>query len=220
MKNIGWMGLLCVSLLVGCGGGSDGGPASDNAALSVVQISSALSSMPMESLNPSETNSLSFMREEEKLALDVYTAMDQLYAGNTRVFSNVASSEITHIEAVRLLLDRYSLNDPALGSGAGVFVDQTLQVLYARLLQSGQSNLSNAFMVGVEIEELDLHDLQSELLGVDNQDIRYVYEILMKGSRNHLRSFYKNLLQQGGSYVPQYIPQADFDAIVNTPTER
>jgi hypothetical protein len=46
-----------------------------------------------------------------------------------------------------------------------------------------------------------------------------VYDNLLRGSRNHLRAFMKVLVQQGGSYVPQYISQAEFDAIVNSPVE-
>lgn len=55
---------------------------------------------------------------------------------------------------------------------------------------------------------------------MDNQDIKLVYDNLLKGSRNHLRSFYKTLLQQGGSYTAQYLTQAEFDAIVNSGMER
>jgi hypothetical protein len=41
-----------------------------------------------------------------------------------------------------------------------------------------------------------------------------------KGSRNHLRSFVNNLALQGITYVPQYMPLADYQAIVNAPMER
>ncbi|MFM1971506.1 MAG: hypothetical protein RL185_188, partial [Bacteroidota bacterium] len=33
------------------------------------------------------------------------------------------------------------------------------------------------------------------------------------------RAFYKNLLYTGMTYVPQYITQAELDAIINSPTE-
>jgi hypothetical protein len=41
----------------------------------------------------------------------------------------------------------------------------------------------------------------------------------MRGSRNHLRAFMKLVTQHGGTYVPKYISQAEFDAIVNSPIE-
>jgi len=43
---------------------------------------------------------------------------------------------------------------------------------------------------------------------------------LLQGSRNHLRAYYQTLLNQGGSYTPQYLSQAEFDAIVNSAMER
>jgi hypothetical protein len=47
-----------------------------------------------------------------------------------------------------------------------------------------------------------------------------VYQNLLKGSRNHLRSFVSNLALQGVTYVPQYMSAADYQAIVGTPVER
>ena len=46
-----------------------------------------------------------------------------------------------------------------------------------------------------------------------------VFESLMKGSRNHMRAFMSQLVKQGAGYTPQYISQAELDAIVNSPRE-
>jgi hypothetical protein len=74
--------------------------------------------------------------------------------------------------------------------------------------------------VGAAIEEIDMVDINKALLSIDNQDIVLVYQNLLKGSRNHLRSFVSNLALQGITYVPQYMPLADYQAIVNAPMER
>jgi hypothetical protein len=63
-------------------------------------------------------------------------------------------------------------------------------------------------------------DIRQALVGIDNQDIRLVYENLEKGSRNHLRSFVNNLQQRGVTYSPQYLDAAAYTAIVTSPTER
>ena len=73
--------------------------------------------------------------------------------------------------------------------------------------------------MGATIEDLDIFDLTNALINIDNQDIRLVYDMLTKGSRNHMRSFYKNILNVGGTYIPQYITQAEFDAIINSAME-
>jgi hypothetical protein len=71
----------------------------------------------------------------------------------------------------------------------------------------------------LEIEELDIKDIETEKLSVDNADVLYAYNELLRGSRNHLRAFWKQLQQQGGSYTPSHITQAAFDAIINSATE-
>ena len=70
------------------------------------------------------------------------------------------------------------------------------------------------------IEELDILDLNTSLALTNNQDVRLVYDFLNKGSRNHLRSFYKNITKAAGSYTPIYITKAEFDEIINSPTEK
>jgi hypothetical protein len=166
-----------------------------------------------------EQDSLAFMREEEKLAHDVYALMDAHWT-STRVFGNIANSEATHTEAVRQLLLRYRLSDSAATSAAGSFQNASLQGLYTQLAASGAVSLIDGLKVGAAIEEIDMLDINTALLGIDNQDIRLVYDNLLKGSRNHLRSFVSNLLNQGVSYVPQYMDPAAYAAIIASPMER
>ncbi len=47
-----------------------------------------------------------------------------------------------------------------------------------------------------------------------------VFENLLKGSRNHLRAFNRQLTMQGASYEPQFIDQPTFEEIINTPLEQ
>lgn len=215
--------------LSACGGGDDtggtGGPplvvdAEGNTSFSSTALGTSLAALPTEVLSTAEQTSLLHMREEEKLAGDVYTQLDTRWSGNTRVFGNIARSEATHTEAVRQLLVRYQLTDPAAPLAAGVYANATLQALYNQLVADGNTSLVAALTVGMTVEDLDIADLTADLAVVDNQDIRLVYDSLLKGSRNHMRSFYKTLGQQGGSYTPQYISQAAFDAIVNSAIER
>jgi len=209
--------------LVGCGGGgSDAGTGVNTTgmATSSAALISTLVTLPIESLSETEQNSLVFMREEEKLAHDVYIQMDGLWRGYTKVFGNIANSEASHTESVRQLLVRYTLPDPAATLGAGVFLNTTLQNLYTQLVATGSVSLVEGLKVGATIEEVDMIDLNKALTEVDNQDITLVYQNLLKGSRNHLRAFVNALAAQGVVYVPQYMALADYLAIVNAPMER
>lgn len=180
-------------------------------------LQSQLSDLPMEALSSEEQSSLLFMREEEKLAKDVYITLYDKWGVN--IFSNISKSEQTHMDAVLLLLTKYALTDPVGTNAIGVFSNTELQHLYNELVTQGEMGLLEAYQVGATIEDLDIFDLANALDNNDNQDIKLVYEMLSKGSRNHLRSFYGNILNVGGSYTPQYITQAEFDAIINSPKE-
>jgi hypothetical protein len=222
--------LLTALALTACGGGDStdnaggsGGPplvvdADGNSTFDTTILGANLATLPSESLSDAEQTSLVYMREEEKLAGDVYA---RLYAAwGLKVFTNISTSETSHTEAVRQLLLRYSVADPAANLGTGIYTNTVLQGLYTQLVAAGSVSLVDALKVGVAIEELDMLDINTHLKTVDNQDIKLVYDNLLKGSRNHLRSFYKTLLQQGGSYTAQYLSQAEFDAIVNSSMEK
>jgi hypothetical protein len=148
------------------------------------------------------------MREEEKLAHDVYVAL----RGQARVFDNIIESEERHMAAVQTLLERYSLPDPTLGRAAGEFLNADLAQLYGELVMAGSASPSAALQVGVQIEELDLSDLQAALAQPLHLDIRTVYENLALASANHLTAFYSALLAGGGSYEPQYLTPSEFEA--------
>lgn len=215
------------ALLGGCGGGGgdDGGPgasaragAGGPSAASTAEMPTRLAAIPPSALSDDEASSLVFMREEEKLALDVYAAMAA--AWGTPIFANIGASEQTHMDAVKLLLTRYSLPDPAAATLPGQFANQSLQALYDALVGAGRTSLVGALAVGAEIEDLDIRDLRAISQSVDNADLLWVYANLEKGSRNHLRSFHEQLRQRGATYTPKYITQAEYDAIVNSPREK
>ena len=203
------------------GQGGQGGPLLVDASnFDNTALGTALAALPIDVLSDAEKTSLAFMREEEKLAHDVYALLATLWGSNTKIFGNIAISESTHTEAMRQLLVRYTLIDPAATTAPGIFQNTILQTLYTQLATAGALTLVDALKVGATIEEVDMIDINTALLKIDNQDIRLVYDNLLKGSRNHLRSFVKTLLAQGVTYVPQYMSLSDYTAIISTPMER
>ena len=160
-----------------------------------------------------ERDAILFTREEEKLARDVYGAL----TAQAHLFANIAVSEQQHMDQIGQLIVTYGLTDPAAGKQPGEFTNATLQSLYDALVATGQTSTLAALAVGVEIEELDIHDISGST--VVHQDVANVFANLTRGSRNHLRAFYAELTSRGGSYVPKYLDQATFDAIVTSPVE-
>jgi len=177
-----------------------------------------LSALPKEDLSNDEKESLLYMREEEKLARDVYQTLGEKYDLN--VFKNIAQSEQKHMDTIKILLDKYGLTDSVVSNDTGKFNNETLAKLYTDLVAKGSINKLEALKVGATIEDLDIKDLTDDLAKTDNEDIKQVFESLKKGSENHIRSFVKNIKNQGGSYTPQYISQADYDTILASSNEQ
>lgn len=180
-------------------------------------ITTQINAFPKEALSEEEILSLKWMREEEKLAHDVYVSMYSKW--NVNIFSNIAASEQSHTNAVLALLDKYELIDPVGTNPVGIFSDSTLQELYTQLVTQGNLTLRDGYEVGATIEDLDIYDLNNWIAKVDNQDIKFVYQNLNRGSRNHMRSFYSQLIGSGVTYTAKYISQVELDAIVNSPKE-
>lgn len=168
-------------------------------------------------LSDTERDALIYMREEEKLAHDVYTTLGSVWG--IRVFSNIAASEATHTEVVRALLVRYNVADPVVSDSVGVFSNPTFTDLYTKLVAEGSASLPAALAVGATIEDLDLADLTERLAQTDNADIITVFQNLARGSRNHLRSFVGQLESRGGLYTAQYIQPAELVSIIGSPRE-
>ena len=128
-------------------------------------------------LSPTESASLQYMREEEKLAHDVYVT---LYAKwGLRIFNNISTAEQRHTDAIVTLLNRYGINDPAAGNAVGVFTNPDLQALYDKLIAQGSISTAEALKVGVLIEQTDMQDLKTHIAETTKADILQVYNNLL-----------------------------------------
>ncbi len=168
-------------------------------------------------LTEADINGLIFMREEEKLAHDVYLHFFETYG--EIVFQNIANSEAKHMEAVKKLLEGYGIEDPAL-EGVGNFNNTELATLYEKLIAEGKDGLGQALTVGATIEDLDISDLTALLRETENTDLMRVYENLVAGSKNHIRIFINLLASTGGSYTATYISAEDLGVILSAENEK
>ena len=180
-------------------------------------INEVIATIDKNNLDETEKEGLFLMREEEKLARDVYLNLYEKW--NLKTYYNIAQSEKTHMEAIKILLNRYDLKDPVGEDIIGVFESEKLQELYNELVAQGSESLEQALKVGALIEELDIYDLKELLSKTDNDDIKIVYLNLLKGSRNHLRSFDKQLEKNGFSYEAKYLSQKEYNSIASSNQE-
>lgn len=166
-----------------------------------------------------EVSDLQYMREEEKLARDVYLTLDQYWGQQTQVFAQIALSEESHTSTVNYLLDKFDVEDPVVNDTIGVFVNEELQALYNELVAKGESSFLDALYVGALIEEKDMVDILAAINETDERPIILAYSNLLDGSKSHLRAFVSVIEAQGITYEAQILDSEEVELIIEEEDE-
>ncbi len=166
----------------------------------------------LDELSLQEIEDLQFLKEEEKLARDVYLFSYDLYG--QQIFKNISNSEQSHMNSVSVILEKYNIQDLSFEE-RGKFSNDLLQELYNDLTDLASKSLEDALIAGATIEDLDINDLNSFIINTSHEDIKEMYELLTCGSRNHLRGFTNNLDNLGESYDPQFLSIEEYNEILS-----
>lgn len=164
-------------------------------------------------LTEEEIKGLIFIRQEEKLAYDVYRYSFDKYG--SYIFNNIANSELTHQNKIQDLLDEYGIENPVKNLGPGEFENENLKVLYNQFIQKVNISLVDAFEVGATIEDLDIFDLMQLTASTQHEELTKLYTTLACGSRNHIRGFTGQLKNLGKDYAPQFLDLELFHTLIN-----
>lgn len=143
---------------------------------------------PGASISSAVASELTFVREEERLARDLYAAIAKQYDG-AAPFSMITNAEQRHFDAVGTLLVRNGIADPSTGSTPGVYADATLQKLYDGWLARSKSSLTEAYRVGADLEKQDIADLDKAIADNAPADVDRVLANLKTASEHHLAMF-------------------------------
>ncbi|MDD2358701.1 MAG: DUF2202 domain-containing protein [Thiovulaceae bacterium] len=162
-------------------------------------------------LTTQESADLIKMKEEEKLARDVYSALYKKW--NSNVFANITSSEDSHMNAIISLLKYYNIAETSV-LGVGQFVNPDIQNLYNQLIAKGSTSIADAYATGALIEDLDINDLDNCITKTTNSNLLLVYNNIRSGSYNHLNAFVSQLSYIGLTYTPTYISQDEYNVII------
>lgn len=166
-------------------------------------------------LSQAEINDLKFLREEEKLARDVYLYSYDKY--QLMIFDNISQSEQRHMNSVLNLMNKYGIPDSA-STETGVFNNPDLQKLYNSLTKQADISSVEALKAGATIEDLDINDIDNFTANTTKPDLLNVYGNLNCGSKNHIRAFTSQLEINDTTYVPQYISLEEYNVILNSPS--
>ncbi len=220
-----WMGIAAIGLAVWFGG---------------FEVSVSQAGTP--TLSAEEEVHLIFMREEEKLARDVYLTLAGMYP-EVGTFYNIATkAEQSHTDSVLAKLDKYGVPDPNpqtndLPDSIGVFTGELFGDYFTEkfeiLTDWGSVSLLDALYVGAFIEELDMLDIAEcpkvivdgdngiedggcGLVNTDRRDLQNLLNNLLEGSKNHLRAYVSQIeaIIGEGEYQAQVLSQAEVDEIL------
>lgn len=184
--------------------------------LTVFLLSGTISGFTQQNsiLNQQEKDAILYMREEEKLARDVYNLLYDKWGINP--FGNIRQSEQVHMDRMKTLITTYQLEDPVMKNldKQGIFTNVLLQQYYNELSTTGVRSLIDALKAGAKIEELDIADLEDRIKQTQRQDIISSYNFLKMASENHLRAFVRRLKMQGIIYEPVILSETEFEKII------
>ena len=189
-------------------------------------------------LDYNEKMHLFFMREEEKLARDVYQTLGTMYPDSV-IFGNIDDSEQQHMTAVKAMIEKYGYEDPNTNDNVGAYTGEDFgwyfTEKYNQLVERASISELEALYVGAFIEELDMMDINqcpqvivetddgindvSECGKVytDNADVQRLYSSLLDGSDSHLEGYVNNIekIIGEGNYQAQVLSQELVDAILD-----
>ena len=102
------------------------------------------------------------MREEERMARDLYAALAELH-DQARPMSVITKSEQKHFDSMGTLLERYDVADPSAALAPGTYALPEIQALYDSWYAQGSVSLDAAYQVGIELETRDIADLETAI---------------------------------------------------------
>jgi hypothetical protein len=188
-------------------------------------------------LDTNEQAHLTFMREEEKLARDVYIKLGDMYPDHP-IFGRIDDSEQTHTDAVKAMIEKYGLKDPNTNDNIGVYTGEDYGWYFTEkfnlLVERASISELEALYVGAFIEELDMMDINNcpqvivdtenqindttecGKIYTDNADVSNLYASLLDGSSSHLEGYVKNIEKYigEGNYQAQVLTQEQVDEIL------
>ncbi len=156
--------------------------------VAVSQASASTTTASSATADSSLASALTFSREEERMARDLYAALANTYDG-ARPFSMITNSEDRHFDAVGALITQYKVTDPSAGKAVGVYTIPAIQDLYDGWLAKGKTSVEAAYQVGVEVEQRDISDLDKSIAADLPADVDAVLGQLRQGSQRHLAAY-------------------------------
>lgn len=169
-------------------------------------------------LTDAEKNHVLWMREESKVARDLYTFLFNRWG--IPVFKKKMVKEQVNMDRSLTIINKYGLTDPIVKDEQGIYSKENFRQMYVELAMRGNSSLPEALRAAAITEELDIMELEDALQNtITNPDLKSIYNTMAVSSRNHLRAIIEQIQCMGEIYGPQRLPEKRFYSIVDSPVE-
>lgn len=168
-------------------------------------------------LSDEEEAGTRYMREEEKMAHDVYVFL--LEKWDLPAFDHISNAETRHFSAMGFLVENFGIDDPAQAE-TGKFQNAKIAQLDNSMTEQGSKSLIDALKAGAYIEEVDIADLRQYIDQTDNEQIKGVYQNLLWASGNHIRAFTRQLAGRGENYTPVVLDADVYAEIIGATPQR
>ena len=148
--------VICSTMSLAAGGPGSGKGGVNSGSPDKSQVSTS-------GLDANELEHLVFMREEEKLARDLYITLGTRFP-HLKIFGKIDDAEQRHTCAVCDMLEKYGAADPSTNDNVGVYNGETyghyFTAKYEELVGRGSVSALDALYVGAYIEEFDMIDIK------------------------------------------------------------
>lgn len=168
--------------------------------------------------SPVETSTLTYLREYEWMAADVYNYFLALHP--LPLFQNMGMNALNLSEMAHLLLLRNNIADPSRPHIPGKYTDTTLNNRYQKLVTHGKPSQDDALLACLSLEEFTLQKVMLLSLKVHHPDLVNLTEMVARSSRNHLRALFRHAATRNLVFEPTYLSPEFFTTVVNQPHER
>ncbi len=163
-------------------------------------------------LTESEIDGINLIREEDKLARDVYRELYKTW--DMEIFITISGLEQIHMDGVKRLIEKYKIEDVNTDDTAGVFKSPYIKKLFTELVKKSEDSAYEALRVAATLEDMYIKDLNDLMDNTENRDILSLYGDLKIGSINHIRAFNREMKEFGRGYQAQFLSIDELRAIL------
>ena len=153
----------------------------------LANLSTTLQNFYVSDLNESVKSDVVYLYELERFAKDIYQKSYDEWG--LELFNTLTSTQSLNNSIIAILLDNYNITYNVTPE-AGVYTDDTIQGFYDTYVQETNTTIKDSLSMGVALEEKLVSEIDTLMQNRSlSDDVKIVYEIVKRSTREHIHSF-------------------------------